>query len=148
MEMVDEMQVELVVGNANGMKGKIFNMLNINGLAVNNSGIGRSRFIRQTSIYSSTVEDEYVSVCFITNGLTPEWVSEIFDQLDRCGMKKMSMNYADNNGACAGYIDFLQSGITLGEHYSGGDISGLSERLLQVLDSWDSICHVFSDEEK
>lgn len=147
MNRVEIMQVELIVEGANKMQSQIFNVLSQNGLAVDNSGIGRSRFIRSTFIFHSSIDGECVQVCFVTNGLTPEWITEIFEQLDRCGMKEISLNYADNDGSSAGYVDFFQPGITVGEHYSGGDISGLSERLLQVLDSWDSMHHVFQQEE-
>lgn len=87
-----------------------------------------------------------VSICYEGYGLDDDWLHETFEYLTALGMTGIYLNYADTDGEFAGYVDF-STGVMVEEQFNGGDIDVVSEQLLGVLESWDTMSHWFDEEE-
>ncbi len=59
-------------------------------------------------------------------------------------MTEIDLDYADENGECAGYMEF-SGGVFTAEHYKGEDISEISAVLLGVLRTWNTMSYLFDD---
>lgn len=99
------------------------------------------------SVYNLDVENQgSVSICFEGYGFDDDWLQETFETLTALGMADIYLNYADRHGEFAGYVDF-STGVIVEEQFNGGDIDDVSERLLGVLESWDTMSYLFEEEE-
>ncbi|OLY72262.1 hypothetical protein AU074_13890 [Pseudomonas sp. ATCC PTA-122608] len=85
-------------------------------------------------------------ICFVNHGIDDEWSQDIFEYLTALGMNEICIDYADEDGEYAGYQDF-STGVREGEEFHGGDLNEVSEYLLGVIESWDSMHHLFENEE-
>lgn len=83
-----------------------------------------------------------VSICYEGYGLDDDWLQKTFEYLTALGMSDIYLNYADTDGEFAGYVDF-STGVMVEEQFNGGDIDDVSEQLLGVLESWDTMSHWF-----
>ena len=148
MKRVSEMQVDLTFVDVGQKLESIVSFLTKKWLVMDVDSKSNCPFLRISEIYNLTCgEGEPVNICFITNGFTKEWVFEIFEYLKVCNVEDLYMNYADNHGSCGGYFEHSESGL-INEHFDDGDdISVLSESLLSVLSTWNSMDHVFEEDE-
>lgn len=148
MKRVDEMQVELTFIDVDQKLESIVRFLTTKLFVMDVNSKSKCPFLRVSEIYSLTCDEgEPVNICFVTNGFTKEWVSEIFDYLKACKAEDLYINYADNDGSCGGYFESSESGL-INEHFNDGeDISVLNESLLSVLSTWNSMGHVFEEDE-
>lgn len=147
MKRVDVMHVRLSFTDVLGNRGKFFSSFPNNGLAVDTHSVARKEFIRKTNVCDTHVDGQNINCWFITNGLTQEWISEILEDLERLRMKNIALLYADKDSECAGYVESIATGVSIAEHYSGGDYLGLSVKLLSVLRYWESTGHVFESKD-
>lgn len=100
------------------------------------------------SVYILDIESQgFVSICYEGDRLDDDWLQEAFENLTALGMADIYLNYADRDGEFAGYVDF-STGVMVEEQFNGGDIDDVSERLLGVLESWDTMSHWFDKDEE
>ena len=97
------------------------------------------------SVYSLDVgRDESICICFVRSDVDNKWFEEINRELTALGVTDIYLDYADEHGECAGYMEFT-SGVFSEEHYNGEDISEISEVLLGVLETWNTMSYLFDD---
>lgn len=88
-----------------------------------------------------------VSICYEGYGFDDDWLQKTYQKLTALGMNEIYINYADRDGEFAGYVDF-STGVMVEERFNGGDIDDVSEQLLGVLESWDTMSHWFDEDEE
>ena len=97
------------------------------------------------SVYSLDVShDESICICFERKEVNDIWFEEINQKLTAIGLTEIDLDYADENGECAGYMEF-SGGVFTAEHYKGEDISEISAVLLGVLRTWNTMSYLFDD---
>ena len=96
--------------------------------------------------YINLLNPETLIFCYECYGFDDDFLQETFEKLIASGMTEIYLNYADNDGEFAGYVDF-SSGVMVGEEFNGGDIADVSEQLRAVLESWDTMNHLFNDDD-
>lgn len=96
------------------------------------------------SVYNFDASSNGVYICFIRSDVDSEWFEEINHKLTVLGMANIYLDYADEHGECAGYMGF-RNGVLFEEHFNGEDISEVSEELLGVLETWDTMSYLFDD---
>ncbi len=108
-----------------------------------------SDFIDQFgSVYNLDAgSNESISICFVRSDVDNKWFEEINQKLTALGVTDNYLDYADEYGECAGYMEF-RCGVFSEEHYNGEDISEISEVLLGVLETWNTMSYLFDDTDK
>ena len=96
------------------------------------------------SVYNFASSSNGVSICFIRADVDSEWFEEINHKLTVIGMANIHLDYAGEYGECAGYMGF-RYGVLFEEHFNGEDLSEVSENLLGVLESWNTMSYLFDD---
>ena len=106
-----------------------------------------SKFIDELySVYDLNVCNESsLSICYEWFGFDDNWLQETYQKLTALGMAEIYLNYADMDGEFAGYVDF-STGVMVEDQFNGGDIDDVSEQLLGVLESWDTMSHWFDED--
>ena len=99
------------------------------------------------SVYHINLSNpETLIFCYECYGLDDDLLYKTFEKLIALGMAEIYLNYADNDGEFAGYVDF-SSEVMVREEFNGGDINDVSEQLRAVLESWDTMNHLFNEDE-
>ena len=96
------------------------------------------------SVYNFDASSNGISICFIRPDVDSEWFEEINHKLTVLRMGNIYLDYADEYGECAGYMGFRNS-VLFEEHFNGEDLSEVSEELLGVLETWDTMSYLFDD---
>lgn len=96
------------------------------------------------SVYNFDASSNSVSICFIRSDVDSEWFEEINHKLTVLRMGNIYLDYADEHGECAGYMAF-RYGVIWEDHFNGEDLSEVSENLLRVLESWNTMSYLFDD---